>query len=106
MRIFVPSRALSVVVLGAILTSAVAAGAADPARPGASAAVPWRCSVPMLANPKAVADSAPDLGEGVSYLYIGDNRLRTNYGADALFTVPLSARRGWYDSGIETRTVS
>jgi len=100
MRVFVLCRALSVVALGAILAGTAAAGASNAATPGTSAAVPWQCSVPLLANPKADSDNEPDLGEGVSYLYIGDSRLQSNYGADALFTVPLSAQRGWYDSGM------
>jgi hypothetical protein len=63
------------------------------------AATIWTCSVPLLPdyNPKA---NAPDVGEGVTYVYVGDTHLRNNYGADASFSTRLDERRGWYDSGI------
>jgi hypothetical protein len=40
------------------------------------------------------------VGEGVTYLYVGDKHLHWNYGADAEFTTALDGRRGWYDSGV------
>ena len=59
----------------------------------------WTCSVSLLPDytPKA---TATEIGEGVTYLYVGDRNLRKDYGADAVFTTPLDGRRGWYDSAI------
>jgi hypothetical protein len=63
------------------------------------AAALWTCSVPLLPDYKPKTNTA-DVGEGVTYLYVGDRHLRTDYGADAVFTTPLDGRRGWYDSAI------
>jgi len=59
----------------------------------------WTCSVPLLPDYKPKTN-AVDIGEGVTYLYVGDRRLRADYGADAMFTTPLDGRRGWYDGAI------
>jgi hypothetical protein len=65
------------------------------------AAAVWTCSVPLLPDyrPKT---NAVDVGEGVTYLYVGDRHLRADYGADAVFITPLDGRRGWYDSAIHS----
>ena len=63
------------------------------------AAALWTCSVPLLPDYE-LKTNAIDVGEGVTYLYVGDPRLHADYGADAVFTTPLDGRRGWYDSAI------
>ena len=63
------------------------------------AAALWTCSVPLLLDYKPQTNVA-DVGQGVAYLYVGDRQLRANYGADAMFTMPLDGQRGWYDSAI------
>lgn len=63
------------------------------------AAAVWTCSVPLLPDYKPKTN-AVDVGEGVTYLYVGDRHLRDDYGSDATFTTPLDERRGWYDSAI------
>ena len=63
------------------------------------AAALWTCSVPLLPDYKPKTNTV-DVGEGVTYLYVGNRRLRSDYGADAVFTTPLDGRRGWYDSAI------
>ncbi len=63
------------------------------------AAALWTCSVPLLPDYKPKAN-ATDVGEGVTYLYVGSRNLHTDYGADAVFRTPLDGRRGWYDSAI------
>jgi hypothetical protein len=63
------------------------------------AAAVWTCSVPLLPDYKPKTNTV-DVGEGVTYLYVGDRHLRADYGSDAIFTTPLDGRRGWYDSGI------
>ncbi|MGB6987143.1 MAG: hypothetical protein WBD74_14315 [Candidatus Aquilonibacter sp.] len=63
------------------------------------AAAVWTCSVPLLPDYKAKTN-AVDVGEGVTYLYVGDRHLRADYGSDAVFITPLDGRRGWYDSAI------
>ena len=88
--------------LGALLLC-VAISAITPvqgAAAGGTAGVRWNCSVPLLPDYKTKTSKDPDVGEGVSYLYIGDKHLHSNYGADAEFTAPIDGRRGWYDSGL------
>ncbi|HTV91806.1 MAG TPA: hypothetical protein VMG98_03730 [Verrucomicrobiae bacterium] len=63
------------------------------------AAALWTCSVALLPDYKPKTTAA-DVGEGVTYLYVGDRHLRDDYGADAVFTTPPDGRRGWYDSAI------
>jgi hypothetical protein len=62
-----------------------------------SPAVRWSCAVPLLGDYEG-AGNAPDVGEAVTYLYAGDKDMHEDYGADALFTMPLDGRHGWYDS--------
>jgi hypothetical protein len=54
--------------------------------------------VPLLGDYKGASGSDPDVGEAVTYLYAGDKGMHQSYGADALFTMPLDGRHGWYDS--------
>ena len=63
------------------------------------AAALWTCSPPLLPDYKSKTNAA-DVGEGVTYLYVGDRHLRADYGADAVFTTPLDGSHGWYDSAI------
>ena len=72
------------------------APAAANARP---AHAKWDCSTSLLPDysPKT---KETDVGEGVTYLYVGDRSLHADYGADALFTTPLDGKRGWYMSGL------
>lgn len=55
--------------------------------------------MPLLPDYKPSTNGA-DVGEGVTYLYVGDRHLHADYGADAVFTTPLDGRKGWYDSAI------
>jgi hypothetical protein len=65
-----------------------------------SASIRWNCPVPMLRDYKDDVAGGTDVGEGISYLYDGDKHLRSNYGADALFTAPIDGRQGWYDTAL------
>lgn len=105
--------ALRMWLIACLVFTLAAIGSAPDAANAGGGDVPWSCSVPMLVIPKIKATAVADVGEGVTYLYVGDKHprwnhgrydgepdLRTDYGAEALFTTPLDGRRGWYDSGI------
>lgn len=69
------------------------------AAPASPAIVRWTCATPLLSDYRATGGDA-EIGEGVSYVYAGSRNLHADYGADALFTLPLDGRHGWYDAGI------
>jgi hypothetical protein len=67
---------------------------------GSAVVVHWACASPLLPDFRAGASSSQDVGEGVTYVYVGDEHLDLDYGADAKFTTMLDRRRGWYDSAV------
>lgn len=63
--------------------------------------VHWACSTPLLPDmPASSSDNDPDVGEGVSYLYVGSKHLTSDYAVDAAFTLPSAGKRGWYGNSI------
>jgi hypothetical protein len=73
--------------------------------PSASASAarpnPWQCSVGLTTVLDDPAPGNASNKEGVSYLYVGDHHLASNYLAEATFTVPrTNQKHGFYGNSI------
>jgi len=63
--------------------------------------VHWSCTRPLLPDPpKSTDGDDADVGEGISYLFVGSKRMSTNYGVSAMFSTPSAGKRGWYGNSI------